>query len=143
MPAAPRTFRTALLVILAAGVLGAVVISWSMLAGMMRPPRSESMAQLTAARSTAVDLVVEVKALDGRGHVAALLLEPGSSAASYVRTKTAVEVTPDRSIQFVMGSQADLVNGAVIDVRGIRESVSPLTILTDRIVVLSGNVTVR
>jgi multisubunit Na+/H+ antiporter MnhB subunit len=143
MPAAPRTVRTALLVILAAGVVGAVVISWSMLSGMMRPPRSESLTQLTEAKTTAVEIVVEVKAVDTGGQVSAVLLAPGPAGANYVRTNTVVKVTPDRSIRFVMGSQADLVNAAVIDVRGIRTSISPLSILADRIVVLSGNVTVR
>jgi hypothetical protein len=143
MPAAPRTIRTALLIILAAGVCGVVWMSWSMLAGMMRPPRSESVLQLTQAKTTAVEIVVEVKAVDERGQVSAVLLASGSAGAGYIRTKTLVQVTPDHSIRFVMGSQIDLVNGAVIDVRGLRTSIAPLRILADRVVVLSGNVTVR
>jgi hypothetical protein len=118
-------------------------MSWSTLTNMMRPPRSESVAQLTDAKANPVEIVVEVKALDGLGHFSAVLLAPGSSGASYVRTKTVVHVTPGRSTGYVMGSQADVVSGAVIDVRGARASISPLTILADRIVVLSGNVTVR
>jgi hypothetical protein len=143
MSATPRTIRTVLLVILAAGVLGVIFLSWSALSGMMRPPRSESPAKLTDAKTTAVDIVVEVRARDSRGKVSAELLAPGTSPASYVRTKTPIQLTPGGSIQFVMGSQADLVNGAIIDVRGMRQSISPLTILVDRVVVLSGNVTVR
>jgi hypothetical protein len=143
MPAAPRTVRTTLLVILAAGVLGVIFMSWWMFTTMMRPPRSESMAQLTEVKTSAVEIVVEVKALDGRRHFSAILLAPGTSGASYVRTKTPVQVALDPSIRYVMGSQADVVNGAVIDVRGTREAISPLTIFADRVVVLSGNVTVR
>jgi hypothetical protein len=143
MPAAPRTVRTTLLVILAAGVLGVIFMSWSMLTTMMRPPHPESVAQLTKAKTTAVEIVVEVKALDGRGHFSAVLLAPATAGANYVRTNTPVQVALDRPIHYVMGSQADVVSGAIIDVRGSRESISPLTILADRIVVLSGNVTVR
>jgi archaellum component FlaG (FlaF/FlaG flagellin family) len=143
MPAAPRTVRTALLVILAASVLGVIFMSWSSLSEMMRLPRSESSAKVTETKTTAVDIVVEVNALDRRGQVSAVLLVPGTAPASYIRTKTPIQIMPDRSIQYVMGSQSDLVNGAVIDVRGTRQSISPLTILADRVVVLSGNVTVR
>jgi hypothetical protein len=143
MPAAPRTVRTALLVMLAASVLGVIFMSWSSLRGMMRLPRSESPAKLTETKTTAVDIVVEVKALDRRGQVSAVLLAPGTAPASYVRTKTPIQITPEQSMQYVMGSKADLVNGAVIDVRGTRQSISPLTILVDRVVILSGNVTVR
>ena len=143
MSATPRTIRNALLVILAAGVVGVIFLSWSSLSGMMRAPRSESPAKLTDTKTTAVDIVVEVKARDRRGQVSAELLAPGTSPTSYVRTKTPIQLTPDRTIRFVMGSQADLVNGAIIDVRGTRQSISPLTILVDRVVVLSGNVTVR
>jgi hypothetical protein len=143
MPAAPSTVRIALLVVLAAGVVGTIVMSWSMLTGIMRPPRSESVTQLSDAKTTAADIVVEVRALDGRGRVSAVLLAPEAASASYVRTKTVVLVVPERSMQFVMGSQADLVTGAIIDVRGTRTSISPLAILADRVVVLTGNVTVR
>jgi hypothetical protein len=143
LAAAPRTVRTALLGILAAGVLAVIFMSWAMLGRMMRPPQSESMTQLAEAKTSAVEIVVEVKRLDWRGTISALLLEPGAAASGYIRTKTPVQITPQRSTRYVMGSAADLVNGAVIDVRGIRETISPLTILADQVVILSGSVTVR
>ena len=143
MTAAPRTVWSAVLVILAAVAAGVIAISWSMFSGMMRLPRSETPSQLANVESTAVDVVVEVQALDERGSISAVLLAPGANAAGYVRTETPVQISPEHSIRYVMGTQADLVRGAVIDVRGRRESISPLKIFADRIVVLTGSATVR
>src|SRR5476649_2157106 len=143
MTAAPRTVWSAVLVILAAVTAVVIAISWSMLSGMMRLPRSESPSELANLKSTAVDIVVEIQALDERGRISAVLLAPGANAAGYVRTKTPVQISPAHTVRYVMGTQADLVHGAVIDVRGRRESDSPLTIFADRIVVLTGSATVR
>jgi hypothetical protein len=142
MPETPRT-RPVLLLILVACAAGAIAFSVWLYAGMMRPPQSLSPAQLADPKSTTADVVLEVANVNDGRHFVGLLLVRGTASSDYIRTHILVKIRRGPDTHLVMGSPADLVNGAIIEVSGSRAAVAPLAIDAGRIVFLTGYVKVR
>ena len=127
-----------------AGVVIAVAIigfsTW-MLRDMMRPPASETAAQL-AGRSSLVDAVVQVQSMGADGSLGSVLLS-AQPDGSYIRTSTALHIERFGEARIVMGNTSDLRAGAVIGLHGARLSSQPLSVGAERIVILTRYAKVR
>lgn len=140
MPAASRNAWPAGLATLGACAIGAVALAVWALTGMMRPPPSQTPEQLADPKQTTADVVVEITGASRNQTLVGLVLVRDSASSGYVRTHTLVRIQGDRATRVLMGSLADLVKGATVDVSGTRVATTPFTVRAARIVVLTGYV---
>jgi hypothetical protein len=119
----------------------AITASWMAMKRMMRVEPT-TVAELARGRTGRIEIALEVTGTRADATCDATMLEPDDAGGTaYHRTRWALHVGIDARTQVVMGQRSDLHTGAVAIARGTVQGDDIIDV--DRIVVLTGQVTVR